>query len=148
MSEQAGGVMYCSDDIAEANLAKMLSMKKGGMIDLLLCESIGGNAGYCELEGMRFLCAGANFYYDRQTGGIDSFSNDPLEDGSWGNTASGHATFRVAFDPEIKNIENPFISIAGLYFCGTPTATASETLDKSIDRYNRLGLARYRQAHL
>lgn len=53
-----------------------LEMLNTAMQTLLSSESIGGNAGKCEIDGKRYQCAAANGFADKITGKIMAFNND------------------------------------------------------------------------
>jgi len=78
--------------LIDKNLELMISNEPGGMYEVLIGESMGGNAG----RFGNYLCAGANFYFNENTGEIIYFGNiqnvpDPIVD----NCADG--IFRVAW---------------------------------------------------
>ena len=56
-------------------VAHNLGMLNVDMINLLMSESIGGNAGAVEINGKRYRCGGANGYANPETGEIVVFDN-------------------------------------------------------------------------
>tara|TARA_Y100000034_G_scaffold90300_1_gene108760 strand:+ start:769 stop:1233 length:465 start_codon:yes stop_codon:yes gene_type:complete len=62
-------------DIVARNLKMMFSSEEGGMWDLLIGESIGGNAGHYGDGFESGSCAAANFYFDDESGDIKYFGN-------------------------------------------------------------------------
>ena len=81
-----------SKEIVKNNVLKMTNLDHGGMLNLILSESCGGNAGHSG----DYPCVAANFYYD-ESGKIISFGNfqdvhpDIIRDNYEGR-------FRLAFD--------------------------------------------------
>ena len=114
------------------NLKLMSSDKDGGMLELLSGESIGGNAG----SHNGFLCAGANFYFGRDTGLIILFTNDVLR----GDNLS-HGVFRiVSLSPKLViegklKIKNMFFKIVE-WQTDNINKFARENIEKSIALYN------------
>ncbi|MBU1136063.1 MAG: hypothetical protein ABIG37_02200 [Nanoarchaeota archaeon] len=113
------------------NLERMESPEKGGMDELLLTESIGGNAG--TFNGMS--CAGANFCYDPFSGEIvyfANFQNIPLsimEKVKSKELKEGF--FRAALDTCEFNFR--IIEI----FAEPETETAKRNLEASVLEYNQ-----------
>ncbi|MFH0779556.1 MAG: hypothetical protein V1928_01730 [Parcubacteria group bacterium] len=68
--------MINSERLIGENLEKM----ETEMWKLLANESWNGNAHYTEIAGEKWICAGANGYYDRASGRILIFSNSNLPD--------------------------------------------------------------------
>ena len=52
-----------------------LDMLNKDMQELLMGESLGGNAGFVEIEGKKYSCAAANGYVNPETGKIVAFGN-------------------------------------------------------------------------
>ncbi|MBI4145087.1 hypothetical protein HY493_02670 [Candidatus Woesearchaeota archaeon] len=84
-------------DVITRNLEKMLDANvKGAMIPVVNSESLGGNAGRFLLNGIKYQCVGANFFYDAQTGEILSFSltsNPPFP-------GAARGVFKIACETE------------------------------------------------
>ena len=79
---------------ARKNLELMRQGREGNMESLLAIESLGGNAGHMP-DGRP--CAGANFYFDRNTGEIKYFCN--IQDAPENITPQyARGMFRVAVD--------------------------------------------------
>lgn len=60
-------------------IASNINMLQGPMNQLLLHESVGGNAGSQEWEGERYSSAAANGYLNPLTGEITAFTNSPKQ---------------------------------------------------------------------
>ncbi len=92
-----GPVQEKIDELVEANLRLMTSNEMGGMPELIIKESRGGNAGTWEVNKKKLPCTGANFYYDRNTGAIQYFENFQLVPTEIRERFS-HGIFRLAID--------------------------------------------------
>ena len=107
------------------NLEKMLGNEEGDMTRLLGQESFGGNAG----RHKGCLCAGANFYYNNETGEILYFGNDRPER----IAENPRATFKVA----LSIPPNPFIKIVETtYHQAVPEQRVKDIIQRSVDEYN------------
>ncbi len=62
---------FADEKIVKKNIKLMQSRKRGGFIQLVLTESMGGNAGAYG----KFPNIGANFFFDPNTGEIIAFGN-------------------------------------------------------------------------
>jgi|SRR3989344_568503 len=111
------------DHIPQKNLEKMLGTSQGEMTELLMHETLGGNAGHF----MGRPCYGARFYYDRGTGEIFKFSNHPI-----GDTRLYYGLFRLAVRPKFDGLEiiefRPEIE---------PSAHARINIQESMKLYNK-----------
>jgi len=56
-------------------VAHNLTMLNNDMVELIVGESIGGNAGTVEINGIEYACAGANGIAESETGKITAFGN-------------------------------------------------------------------------
>ena len=105
----------------------MKNNERGGMEHLLMNESFGGNAGYWH----NYSCAGANFYYDKNTGEIVYFGNIPnvpkyiVENFNW-------HIFRVALD--IKAWKEHIVNYR---VPKEASKTARKNLEQSVKLYNK-----------
>ncbi|MBU2589626.1 MAG: hypothetical protein KKF52_00990 [Nanoarchaeota archaeon] len=113
-------------EIIEKNLELMRSSKKGGMSELLCNESLGGNAGVYK----NCSCAGANFYYDKNTGEIIYFGNIQSVPKDIVNNYEQHY-FRVALDlwkdkTYIVNFKAPTEA----------SKKAKQTLEETVKEFN------------
>jgi hypothetical protein len=72
--EKEAGI-YSVEEADEIVVQKNLKKMNGEMMELLMSESIGGNAGTVEVDGKEYVCAAANGYADRETGEIYIFEN-------------------------------------------------------------------------
>lgn len=106
------------DPAVDRNLGKMIG---GQMWELLMKESMGGNAGV--YKGKPCVCA--NFYYDERTGDLD-FANGFDK----GQTAP-KGYFKLAFDEEQQIVEQGFDR-------GNPSLRAILTIAESRIEYNRI----------
>lgn len=116
--------------IPEKNLELML----GKMLDLLREESIGGNAGFDEDEG--YPCAAVNFYYDKDTGEIEIFTNDVIENNK---LFSGFFKLLTPLGLKYKNDFRPmYFKISGylLRDKNKSSKIVIKNLEESINLYN------------
>jgi len=122
-----------NEDTVKKNLDKMTTPEYGGMLDLLLEESMGGNAGYFKMNGRIYSCVGANFFYDGETGEIKIFTNyQDFEPEKGVRYAEG--LFRLAVN--LRNTPGVY-KILERYYHNSPTWEALDNLEMTILIYNR-----------
>ncbi len=112
----------------DKNLEKMTSIETGGMHLILIKESFGGSAGFWRKKP----CAGANFYYEAETGLIKCFGNHqdiPLEI----IAAYCGGTFRAALDLQ-KTRKFRIIET----FLDNLTEEATKNIEESAKLYNEI----------
>ncbi|PIN80983.1 hypothetical protein COV11_02865, partial [Candidatus Woesearchaeota archaeon CG10_big_fil_rev_8_21_14_0_10_30_7] len=109
------------NSVMEINLALMHSNSRGGMLNLLARESIGGNAG----RYGRYMAAGANFVFNSNTGEFVYFDNPQNIPSNVKGDSGG--TLRVIFsENKVRIIE--VYSLEG---------DALQKAQKAIDEYNK-----------
>lgn len=114
------------ENIAEQNLALMLNNKRGGMNQLLMKESVGGNADeYDELP-----CAATNFYYDKDTGAIQIFTNKKIANKQW-----HRGIFRVLINSHILENNLPVVKIVE-QFLDKSSSIVIQNIKDSVKLYN------------
>lgn len=72
--EKEAGI-YSVEEADEWVIQHNINMLREDMMELLMGESIGGNAGTVEIDGKEYTCAGANGFANRKTGEILIFEN-------------------------------------------------------------------------
>jgi hypothetical protein len=93
-----GGEGTISDD--PVVLANLEMLNSDGFGEMVSSESIGGNAGAAEINGVKVPCVGINGYADRQSGSITTFGN-PQEVDPAIVTRDSNFILRVAL-PELR----------------------------------------------
>jgi hypothetical protein len=113
--------------VVQENLERMASEEEGGMENLLLNESLGGNAGQFGC----LPCGGANFRYNAETGRILYFGNsqETPEDIIL-NSAEG--IFRVPVD---LRISSP-VGVLETYLYGGASENAKKAIEETVLEYN------------
>lgn len=67
--------LYSVEEADERIVLKNLNKLNTEMMDLLMSESIGGNAGTVSINGKEYVCGAANGYANKETGEIYIFEN-------------------------------------------------------------------------
>ena len=132
----------------EAIVAGNLKKMQTEMVDLLLLESFGGNAGRYEIEGKTFPCAGANAHFNRLTGEIVAFGNLQdlvIQEVRQADTRHElwNLTFRVAINigkGPVKIVEVTYENLKPFTGEENPTIedAAKKAIEKSVQEYNTL----------
>lgn len=112
--------------IVRKNIAKINTQ----MIDLLMNESLGGNAGRVEIDGHRFNCGGANGFLDPETGEISIFGNVQNVPEEQRQDKVGFV-FRVAVDKKFS----PF-RILDVFYNQTISDEAKNVIGDCIKKWN------------
>jgi hypothetical protein len=68
-------VEHFSEVSDEKIIQKNLDLMKTEMLQVIINESMGANAGSVTIEGTKYPCAGANGYADSDTGEVVAFGN-------------------------------------------------------------------------
>jgi hypothetical protein len=126
----------------ERILAHNLDEMRSPMMRLLTVESIGGNAGFVEINGRKIPCAAARGFADAQSGEIIDFGNFQNIPGKTRN-AYPEFIFRIAVDLRRRN---PFYRIVESSFDASFTAKARKLLQESVERWNAQSAIRSRGA--
>lgn len=74
--------LYSVEEADERIVEKNLEKLNTEMMQLLMNESIGGNAGTMAIDGEEYVCGAANGYADRESGEIyifENYQNVPVE---------------------------------------------------------------------
>jgi len=133
---------WVSGDAEERIISHNLDEMRSSMMRLLTVESIGGNAGFVEIEGRKLPCAAARGFADGQTGKIidfGNFQNIPKKI----RTTYPEFIFRVAVD---LGRRNPFYRIVESSFDASFTSKARKLLQESVERWNAQSGIRSRAA--
>jgi hypothetical protein len=96
-------------------------------------ESIGGNAGFYEIEGRAYPCAAINGYHDSESGKIITFGN--FQQVSPDIRANNQTfTFKIALKMDGVKWE---IHIIDVLFNSSPTQRAKEALEQTAAEWNK-----------
>jgi hypothetical protein len=131
-----------AEDAGEKLIAHNLDEMGSPMMRLLTVESIGGNAGFAEINGRKIPCAAARGFADGQTGEIIDFGNFQNIPRKIRNTYP-EFIFRIAVDLRRRN---PFYRIVESSFDASFTANARKLLQESVERWNAQSAIRSRTA--
>lgn len=131
-----------SGDADERIIAHNLDQMRSPMMRLLTVESIGGNAGFVEINGRKIPCAAARGFADGQTGKIIDFGNFQNIPKKIRNTYP-EFIFRIAVDLRRRN---PFYRIVESSFDASFTSKAKKLLQESVERWNTQSGIRSRSA--
>ena len=131
-----------AEDAGEKLIAHNLDEMGSPMMRLLTVESIGGNAGFAEINGRKIPCAAARGFADAQTGEIIDFGNFQNVPRKIRNTYP-EFIFRIAVDLRRRN---PFYWIVESSFDASFTANARKLLQESVERWNAQSAVRSRTA--
>lgn len=107
-----------------------IKMMNTEMKQVLMTESIGGNAGEIEIEGKICPCAGANGYMN-ETGKILAFGNVQYLDESITRN-NLHFIIKVAYSPVFT-----ILKIVSVDIYGKGSELASRILNQSVDEWNK-----------
>jgi hypothetical protein len=121
------------EQIVEANFGLMTTSLR----QLLMDESMSGNARDVQIEGQAYSCLAANGYANQETGEIGIFSNSqylPQEFST--ENGFGEFTLRIVFDLN-KNRPSAFYRIIGDVSFHGFNQDAQRRLMKSVQKYNQ-----------
>ncbi|NQU98473.1 hypothetical protein HQ533_03320 [Candidatus Woesearchaeota archaeon] len=116
------------NNIVEKNLELMTTRGDGSMVDLMIDESLGGNAHIWK----DYPCGGANFRYDPETGEIKCFEN--LQNVPEEFKGFPAHILRIAVN--LKGTDNIGFYIVNYYPEELPI-TARVNLEKTVKLYNK-----------
>lgn len=125
------------EEINEVLLKHNLKMMGSDMHRLLFSESIGGNAGAYESNGIYYSCGAANLNVNPETGEIMAFGNfQNIPQEILDKTA--RLIFKVAIDlkGEYKKYHNGFFRIIETYGLDNLNQNARRVIEKSVEDYN------------
>lgn len=128
--ESASPEHRTDDPVVSHNLDMMHS---GAFTKVFMNESIGGNAGRREVNGIKFVCAGINGYADQSTGLIKAFGNFqnlPPEVVA----ENGYIGLTVGLSLAHPEAGNPILEVQT---DGSLSAEALDRIQAAIDRYNQ-----------
>ncbi|KKT82553.1 MAG: hypothetical protein A3B99_00720 [Candidatus Yanofskybacteria bacterium RIFCSPHIGHO2_02_FULL_44_12b] len=117
-----------SEEVVAWNLEKL----RKDMVDLLMTESIGGNAGAVDVDGKKYSCGGANGYANSETGEIIVFGNiQDIQDKKILENSSSF-TLRVALDRQ-----RGFFKITEILFGSDHISGAGRlAIEEAVKRWN------------
>lgn len=116
--------------VPQENLRIMNSL----MQDTLYRESVGGNAGSVQIEGVAYSCAAANFYINKETGKIVIFGNfQSIPERIRDDEQYLPMVFKIAVDPKTLG----FFKIVATSGYKDLSTEATENLRESIRLYNQ-----------
>jgi hypothetical protein len=135
--EKEAGI-YSVEEADERIVLKNLNKLNTEMMDLLMSESIGGNAGTVTFDGREYVCGAANGYADRETGEIfifENYQNVPENI----REREQHFTLRVAVvgkNLDKVNINNNKPKIIEFIEKDEFSERGKLSIQQSIDRFN------------
>ncbi|MBT5023346.1 hypothetical protein HOK51_08805 [Candidatus Woesearchaeota archaeon] len=112
------------------NLALMNSTSEGSLMDILIEDSLGGNAG----DWNDLSCVATNFCYNPNTGALIKFDNYSEESQMLGACSRGY--FRIAID--FKELDDKVSSGIIELDARDASDSAKIVLKKTVEEFNRL----------
>jgi hypothetical protein len=108
------------------------------MLEHLNGESVGGNAGSTPIDGLRYPCAAARCWVDRNSGKIIVFGNIQDLPEKVRGADSEELIFKVALDTRNRDPETNrgFFKIVDTYYTERLSETAREVIAGSVERWN------------